>query len=792
MQKLTAPKLFTPSKAFRLIPLLALLLGLLFALKPMMALAQDGPPTEDPTAQLFAQGSDPIPPFIPGIVLVGVRGDVASSASTATTWGEIEVLAAEPLDVRTGEVSASSADGAAEVLTGYKLTVPVGTEWGAIETLSARGDVAFAEPDWLAQIAQIEPDKAVAETPYAIGDTLYREQWYTQRIGLSRAWSVALTESTGNLATIDVVVIDTGADFSHPDLSGKLTAGHNYLNSGASPQDDNGHGTHISGLIAAAANGTGIVGTGLQVRITPFKALNANGTGAVSLIGQAIRDAADQGADIINMSLEVPNNPNNPPPFALQSAVQYAVSKGVLVIAASGNQGGTTVSYPAAFPSVMAVGASTYFDGRAFYSNRGDELDIMVPGGSSGRSILSTWTSDVGAVCPAGLQQVNGGLYCEADGTSMATGVASGVAALIMSLRPDLDADEVQEILLDSAFPMVGTSEEVGRGRLDAAYAVRLALEPRLVYLEETAMVSAMQGGPTFTVSLPLTNPSFEPLTVVTTPTITTTWYALVGTRAGEVRYGKPLELQLLFTPTVVTTGTLSSSIRVTTTETGGGTTVYLIDTRLEVYPNMVGETRTFVPWVGAGQGGYRWAEPTFTARTNRAIDGAGSIVVDLPFTMTVNERPYEDLRIFADGFVVASASAFPDALPNVCLDNQVFPSFSAYGWWSDLSLAVDSQLSTFQPDADRFVIEYSKFVSLGSSDPDDRVTMQIVLSRNGGVELNYRQVPEHAPDGLTVGASVDDGRFYNQVTCLMAGILRLGEVPQANQSFILNQEVLY
>ena len=783
-QKLTAPTFLTTSKAFRLIPLLTLLVGLLFVFKPTVALAQEGPPIEEPTAHLFAQDSDPIPPFMPGVVLVGVRGDVASSASTAMTWGDIEVLGLEPLDVRTGEVSTSSA---AEALTGYKLTVPVGTEWGAIEVLSARGDVAFAEPDWFARIAQIEPDKAVAETPYAIGDTLYHEQWYAQRIGLSRAWSLALNESEGNLTTVDVFVIDTGADFSHPDLAGRLTAGHNYLDSDESPHDDNGHGTHIAGTIAAAANGSGIVGTGLQVRITPFKVLNNRGVGIVTPIGQAIRDATDQGADIINMSLELSQDT-----FALRSAVQYAVSKGVLVLAASGNQGKTTVSYPAAYPSVIAVGASTYFDGRAYYSNRGVDLDMMAPGGSSGHSILSTWTSDVGAVCPAGLQQMNGGLYCEADGTSMATGVASGVAALIMSVRPDLDADEVQQILLDSAFPMTGSSDEVGHGRLDAAYAVRLAMEPRLVYLEETAMVSAVQGGASFTVMLPLTNPSLEPLTVATAPTITTTWYTLVGTRAGQVYYGKPLELQLLFTPTVATTGTLSSSIRVTTTETGGSTTVYVIATQLDVYPNRVGAARFFIPWVGAGQGGYRWAEPTFTARTNRAIDGDGSIVVDLPFTMTVNGRAYGDLRIYADGFVVASASALPDNLPNVCLDNQVFPSFSAYGWWSDLSLDVDSQLSTFQPDGDHFAIEYSKFVSLGSSDPDDRVTMQIVLSRNGSVELNYRHVPQNAPANLTVGASVDDGRFYNQVTCFVAGTRRLGEVPQANQSFTLNQEALY
>ncbi len=735
MRKFTDQKFTLGSAAWLTWLLIAIVL---FAATPSPAYAQDGPPAEEPTAQLFEQISAPIPPFIPGTVLVGLRGDIAASSINVPTWGDIEVLAAEPLDLRTGEVGAASRDGlgtdqSTEPLVGYKLTVPVGTEWGAIEVLVTRGDVAFAEPDWLAQIAQGEAEKAITEIPYAVSDTLYREQWYTQRIGMSRAWSLAQSESEGNLRTIEVVVIDTGADFAHPDLSSVLGSGHNYLDSSKPPQDDNGHGTHISGLIAAAMNGVGIVGTGLHVEIVPFKALNQNGLGGVSAIGQAIRDAADQDVDIINMSLELSVDT-----FVLRSAVQYAVEQGVLVIAASGNQGKSTVSYPAAYPSVMAVGSSTYFDARAYYSNKGADLDIVVPGGNSGHSILSTWPSDVGTKCPAGLRKVNGGLYCEADGTSMATGIASGVAALIMSLRPDLDADEVQEILLDTAFPIAGTREEVGRGRLDAAKAVRLVLDPRLVYTPETTMVSSLQGHPMFMVTLPLTNPSLEPLRVEIRPTITTSWYALVGQLEGEVSYGKPLDVSLIFTPTAVDVGNFSSSIQVTTTTVGGGTSLYLIDTGLDVHASFMGPARMFMPWAGTGQEAFRWAEPDFIGRINYAISGTTSIVVDLPFTMTVGERSYNDLRIFIDGFVVATASAFPPTLPNHCLDNQTWPSFSVYGWWSDLSVGESSTLSTFQPDADRFVVEYKNFISAGSSDPDDSVSLQIVLSRNGQVELNY------------------------------------------------------
>src|SRR5262249_39123926 len=149
---------------------------------------------------------------------------------------------------------------------------------------------------------------------------------------------------------------------------------------------------------------------------------------------------------------------------------------------------------PAAYPSVIAVGATSYFDTRASYSNQGADLDIMAPGGLSTQAILSTWTSDPDTNCPKGLREVSGGFYCELDGTSMATGVATGVAALIMGLRPDLDADEIQEILLDSAAPLNGPATSIGHGRLDAANAVRLALEPDLFFTEEGFTASALEG----------------------------------------------------------------------------------------------------------------------------------------------------------------------------------------------------------------------------------------------------------------------------------------------------------
>jgi subtilisin family serine protease len=524
-----------------------------------------------------------------------------------------------------------------------------------------------------------------------------------QRIGISRAWSLAQEASGGHLNIVRVFVLDTGVDFSHPDLIAKLAPGHNYLNSFSTAQDDNGHGTHVSGLIAGALNGTGMVGPGLQVEITPFKVLNYGGVGGVSSIGQAIRDAADQGADIINMSLEIALDT-----FALRTATEYAVSKGVLVISASGNQGRTSVSYPAAYPSVLAVGATSYFDVRTYYSNQGAALDIVAPGGLTANSILSAWTRGTDLVispkCPAKLQEVNGGLYCENNGTSMATGLVSGAAALMMSMRPDLSAGDVQEILLETAAPISGSSNEVGNGRLDVAKALRMAIEPHLLYDETELAVTANAGNAPFIVTFALENPSLTPLHLEITPTMTTTWASLVGPRTGDVRYGEPLNVQMLYTPTAAT-GTLSSGLRVTTTVEGGGTAIYFINTRLTTYPAQVGNSRMYLMWAGGHPQGFQWAQPTYTARVNYAISSDSSIFLALPFTLTVNERSYTDLRLFADGFVVGSGSAFPPNLPNLCLANRTWPSFAVYGWWSDLSVDANSTLATFQPDPEHFVI---------------------------------------------------------------------------------------
>jgi hypothetical protein len=229
----------------------------------------------------------------------------------------------------------------------------------------------------------------------------------------------------------------------------------------------------------------------------------------------------------------------------------------------------------------------------------------------------------------------------------------------------------------------------------------------------------------------------------------------------------------------------------VTATVGRNQSTVYFINVSLDVI-TVTGTAHEFMAWVSTGESAFDWAEPNFTPRTTRTLNTHGSIVVDLPFTMTVGESEFSDLRIYADGFVVASASSIPPNLPNRCFANETYPPYLVAGWWSDLSVQSDSAVSTFQPDADHFVIEYDKFAGTGSADANDRVTFQIVLDSSGQVELNYAQVPKDSPANLTVGAAIEDGRFYNQITCQIPGTIQVGAAPTSQQSFLLHSEELY
>ncbi len=319
--------------------------------------------------------------------------------------------------------------------------VPPGRERELAVSLARRSDVEFAEPDFLATV-QFIPN-----------DPLFSQQWNLTKVGAPKAWD----QSTGT--GINVAVIDTGIDETHPDLMSQILTATTVL---SSPHDGNGHGTHVAGIIAAQANnGIGVAGLAFGARILSIKALDDNGSGTYSDVASAIVLATDLGAKIINLSLGGPN-----PSQTLSDAVNYALAHDVLVVAASGNSGANSLLYPAAIPGVLAVGSTNSSDTRSTFSNYGSGLGITAPG----EGIVSTLpcpSSSEDPTCSSG--------YGTKTGTSMATPMASGLAALVWSVRPGLTAAQVKDILQRTAVDLgsLGWDPQYGYGRISVDEAVR-------------------------------------------------------------------------------------------------------------------------------------------------------------------------------------------------------------------------------------------------------------------------------------------------------------------------------
>jgi subtilisin len=242
--------------------------------------------------------------------------------------------------------------------------------------------------------------------------------WGIKHIQAPQAWR----QSKGD--RIRIGVIDTGADFTHPDLHHCLSYGVNLINRHLMPNDDNGHGTHIAGTIAAYNGPRGIVGVAPKAIIHPVKAFDHQGSAFVSDIIGGIDWCVRNQIHIINMSFGMKNYSK-----ALEFAVRHAHQSGLIVVASSGNEGKqATIDYPARLRQVIAVGASTRRGSIALFSNISKTIDIYAPG----EKIYSTWLK---------------GKYHELSGTSMATSHVSGVIALMLSRKPGLSPLQIKSIL---------------------------------------------------------------------------------------------------------------------------------------------------------------------------------------------------------------------------------------------------------------------------------------------------------------------------------------------------------
>ncbi len=269
------------------------------------------------------------------------------------------------------------------------------------------------------QVDSVETDIPVK----MFADTI---DWGITRVGASEVWDYASGDG------ISVAIIDTGIQLNHPDLNVNILSGYDFVNNDTSANDDNGHGTHVAGIVASTLNESGNVGSSYSANLLPVKALNESGYGYLSDVAKAIYYATDNGARVINMSLGTTYDSDT-----LKQAVQYAAAKGVLLVAAAGNDSGSPCSYPAAYSSVICVVATDQENKLASFSNIGGEL--AAPGVSN----YSTYINSS---------------YTKLSGTSMASPHVAGSAALLMSLCTDCSISEIRDVLRNTAVDL-GTED---------------------------------------------------------------------------------------------------------------------------------------------------------------------------------------------------------------------------------------------------------------------------------------------------------------------------------------------
>jgi subtilisin family serine protease len=370
-----------------------------------------------------AQASD----YVPGRLLVGFR------ASSDRAAGH-RVLLAHRASVRR-ELPAL---GVATV------EIPDASSEAVLASLRQSGAFEFVERDYYAHTAA-DPN-----------DPSYLAQWHLPKIGSPLAWSL----NTGS-ASVIVAVVDSGVFSHHPDLASKLVPGWNFVKDNDDTSDLLGHGTAVAGTVAAATNNSiGVAGVNWAARIMPLVAADENDFAAYSDIAAAIQYAVDRGVRVINVSIGGNNSST-----VLQKAVDYAWSRGALVFASAMNQAVSTPYYPAGCTHAIAVSATDSNDRLASFSNYGSWITLSAPG----TGILTT---------------ADGGGYGYWNGTSFASPIAAGVAALILSVNPELTNQQVLDILERTADRPAGAGAApdtyYGWGRVNAYRSVLAAEPPRV------------------------------------------------------------------------------------------------------------------------------------------------------------------------------------------------------------------------------------------------------------------------------------------------------------------------
>jgi serine protease len=388
--------------------------------------------------------------------------DTVAAAESGPTFGD---ETAGP-DAVAGEIAIDLRDDASETDVAdldakLGLVMHPNSGWSTTHDRLEVADVDAAREsailDALARDPRVENAEPMAlyRATFVPDDPLYAtKQWHLKRVGAESAWGYTCGKGI-TVAVIDtgVACFDKGPFTRGTDLAGtRCEGGWNFVDDNAQAVDDHGHGTHVAGTIAQTTdNGVGTAGLAYCATLMPVKVLSKQGFGTVANVAEGIRFAADNGAQVINMSLGGPIKSK-----ILEAAVAHAIAKGVLIVAAAGNSG-KSVGWPAAYPGVLAVSATDDQDKIAWFSSRGPQVGIAAPG------VAVTQQT----VCNGGKDKCE--MFGTFNGTSMASPHVAGIAAMIESLGVT-DPGAVRDALTSTARP----KEEknlYGAGIIDAGAA---------------------------------------------------------------------------------------------------------------------------------------------------------------------------------------------------------------------------------------------------------------------------------------------------------------------------------
>ena len=584
----------------------------------------------------------------------------------------------------------------------------------AVKVLSSDPRVAYAEPNHVVSIAATPNDPSFSQL-WGLHNTGQTGGTNDKDIDAPEAWELA----TGDSNTV-VAVTDTGVDFSHPDLADQRWvntldplgggdddgnglvddwSGWDFVNDDNDPFDDNRHGTHVSGTIGAEGNnGVGVVGVNWNVKIMALKFLNSAGSGTTADAIASTLYAADHGADVSSNSWG-----GGPYDQALLDAIEYGASRGMLFVAAAGNDGfnnDVTPTYPATYASdaVLAVAATDHSDGLAFFSSYGARtVDLGAPG----VGILST---------------TPGNSYGSFDGTSMATPHVAGAAALVEDRFPGATLYGIKALLMssvDSAGALAGKT--VTGGRLNIGNALACGNQAKVVL---SAPANGFVAGVTDVIPIKVLGANCAVPAGVgnVTATVNGTAVALsaaspdTGLYTGSYTVNGPGAL------TVTATVTIGSS---TASQTANG----------NAYPNYTCQDAPF-----------SWVDVTGVSPLVGADGDDAFSTLNIGFPISFFGQTYSTAYISSNGFLTLGSNAGATAPLNAAIPTTATPNGVIAPFWDDLypgaTGSVHAAVSGAAPNRTLYVEWFNvPHFNLSSSGP---VTFEAIIKENGDVRYQY------------------------------------------------------